>query len=288
MPFVTFETGAWDDPWVQDLPAEQKLFWVYLCTSPEAFEGYGVIEPRFKLWELRTGLQRGSIEESINMFVAAGKIIRHGDYLWIVKYIHHRRLKGRNLEGAIAAIRIKLDKTPELLEQILDYLERGYNGVITGMLNQNQNQNQNQNRSVEEQPAAAGEPDGSPPAPADRKSRIKASEVPIPSLIELESRVPEPCRYEWLQFKAACCESNKSGTMAETKLARYLDEILRKAERDGLSVEALAYGLQAAANKGAANVNYVIKAAAGYTPPRNGKPPAYDPDAHPRRQLERA
>lgn len=132
VPFVTFETGTWDDPWVESLKPLTKLLWVYLFTSPEAYEGHGVFEPRYSLWKLRTGLNEDQIRTALNTFTDAGRLQRFGRCYWIVNYLRHRRLKGNNLDGALSDIKAKWHDNPELLACIIHRYGRGSNGVLTG------------------------------------------------------------------------------------------------------------------------------------------------------------
>ncbi len=105
-----------------------------------------------------------------------------------------------------------------------------------------------------------------------KSTKIKAKDIVTPTLAELEEKVPADAFDEWIQFKTMCCASNRSGEMADTKLANLLNPILSKSEKEKLSGEALAHGFMAAVNAkdgdGAPNSNYVLKAARGYRPPR--------------------
>jgi DNA-binding MarR family transcriptional regulator len=68
-------------------------------------------------------------------------------------------------------------------------------------------------------------------------------------------------------------EENKTGKVAVTRVWREIGQTYVK-HRDDYSPEAWAHGFEAALEKGAANLNYVRKAAAGYRPlhgQRNGK-----------------
>lgn len=161
MPFVTFSTGTWDDPWVETLEPLNKLLWIYLFTCPEAYEGYGVIEPRYNLWQIRTGLTREQIDEGLKRFIADGKIQEFDGCYWIINYIRHRRLAGPNLAAALKSIKEKWTSQPEVYGIIIQRYGGGIDGVLTGSSNQirsesDQNQKQNISKTSIIPPPAAG------------------------------------------------------------------------------------------------------------------------------------
>lgn len=116
--------------------------------------------------------------------------------------------------------------------------------------------------------AAIDAPVSDPPPPkAKRKQRTAMTDDDAASMIALaRADLPPGCLdlVETLMDLAAA--ENKTGKMALSREAMLTADLADKCKRDGIGTDALRYGLAAAISKGAANVNYVIKAANGWVP----------------------
>ena len=115
MEFVTITTALWDDPWVIDLAPDERLLWLYLCTSPNNDNGF--IEYAERLWRIRTGLEAEQIGHALSKFERAGKIARDGDMILVVKHLSHRRLQGNSRHGAVRRLGKYAEKYPDLVRK---------------------------------------------------------------------------------------------------------------------------------------------------------------------------
>ena len=99
---------------------------------------------------------------------------------------------------------------------------------------------------------------------------------PLPDYASLKDKIPEGrIRLLWADYEAMCAGRRASNTIAESVLCAMLDKLLDKIATDGITPEAVCYGLEAAIMKQADNINYVLNAARGYNPP--GKMPDKPP-----------
>jgi hypothetical protein len=113
---------------------------------------------------------------------------------------------------------------------------------------------------------------------------------PLPDYASLKGKIPEGrIRLLWADYEAMCAGRRASNTIAESVLCAMLSKLLDKIATDGITPEAVCYGLEAAIMKQADNINYVLNAARGYSPP--GKmpdkpPPKATPMFSPKRGVE--
>ena len=63
-----------------------------------------------------------------------------------------------------------------------------------------------------------------------------------------------------------CAEDNKSGAISKGRERTETEAFAKAVEKDGLTEDAWRYGLEAAVRKGAANLNYIRRAAQSYDP----------------------
>ena len=99
---------------------------------------------------------------------------------------------------------------------------------------------------------------------------------PLPDYASLKGKIPEGrIRSLWADYEAMCAGRRASNTIAESVLCAMLSKLLDKIATDGITPEAVCYGLEAAIMKQADNINYVLNAARGHNPP--GKMPDKPP-----------
>ena len=126
--------------------------------------------------------------------------------------------------------------------------------------------------------AAIDAPPADPPATTPKRKQRKAmTDDEAESMIALaRADLPPGCLDLVETLMDLVAAQNKSGRMALSREATLTTDLADKCKRDGIGTDALRHGLTAAIAKGAANINYVIKAANGYdparaSPSRNGK-----------------
>lgn len=116
--------------------------------------------------------------------------------------------------------------------------------------------------------AAIDAPDADPPPPkSKRKQRTAMTDDEAEAMIALaRADLPPGCLDLVETLMDLFAAENKTGKMALSREAMLTADLADKCKRDGIGTDALRYGLAAAISKGAANVNYVIKAANGWVP----------------------
>jgi len=83
--FRTVQTRMWrEDKWFQDLPVDARLLWVYLFTNPSA-SICGMYRLPVKTIAFESGLTCKRVEELLEQFEQAGKIVYQDSILWVVK-----------------------------------------------------------------------------------------------------------------------------------------------------------------------------------------------------------
>ncbi|MDI9548438.1 MAG: hypothetical protein QM346_12655 [Chloroflexota bacterium] len=118
--------------------------------------------------------------------------------------------------------------------------------------------------------AAIDAPPADPPATTPKRKQRKAmTDDEAESMIALaRADLPPGCLDLVETLMDLVAAQNKTGRMALSREATLTTDLADKCKRDGIGTDALRHGLTAAIAKGAANINYVIKAANGYDPAR--------------------
>ena len=234
------------------------------------------------------------VDSAIRELVDLGalKTYRNGNVWWVVKKFkrglrYHQSIRHRS--GVEKHLKRYPDVEQDFRQAYKEYFmfmesphsadpeirARDTKGIV-GALNPlpNTDSDTDTERTNTTQPAVAGEADAPPVVvPVKKAKKVKPVEA-LPDLGVLEDRVDAEAYDGYIQWRDACCRSNKSGEMADTKIARLLADVLKAVGKDEISGEALGYGFQQAAGAEAPNANYVLKAARGYRrkPSGNGRP----------------
>ena len=118
--------------------------------------------------------------------------------------------------------------------------------------------------------AAIDAPPADPPDTTPKRKQRKAmTDDEAESMIALaRADLPPGCLDLVETLMDLVAAQNKTGRMALSREATLTTDLADKCKRDGIGTDALRHGLTAAIAKGAANINYVIKAANGYDPAR--------------------
>lgn len=116
------------------------------------------------------------------------------------------------------------------------------------------------------------QPDIDPkPKRTPAKRTVRPDDEVTADIAAQRTRLPTGCEDLLDAFLDIFAQANKSGSMARTRELTITTELADKAQRDGITTDALRHGLTAAIGKGAANVNYVVKAANGYDPEQHAQ-----------------
>ena len=83
MAYRQIHDKLWRDPWFMDLEPDEKLLFVYLFSNDE-MNVPGIYELSTKIAGFETGIDRKRVEEILGKFETDGKIMRDGDWLWVI------------------------------------------------------------------------------------------------------------------------------------------------------------------------------------------------------------
>lgn len=105
--YRTLRMTFWNDPYVENLGAEGRLFYLYLITCPYTDNlGFLEISPRRMAYE--TGLSEEAVLRLISEAEAAGKLVTDGSCLWLVNFIKHQASTSPKLVQSLRALLSKI------------------------------------------------------------------------------------------------------------------------------------------------------------------------------------
>lgn len=87
--FRTVRMGFWGDPFIESLPAEGKLLYIYLITGAKT-NNLGIIEVSRRRIAFETGISEEKAEEVLRLLEAKGKVVVDGDAIWLRNFIKHQ------------------------------------------------------------------------------------------------------------------------------------------------------------------------------------------------------
>jgi hypothetical protein len=93
MTYRLIDTGMWNDPWFEELPADSKLVFVYLFTNPHA-NSSGSAQYSMKRIANETSLSSDRVRVIVGDLEAAGKIVVDGPWIACRSFIRHQTRNG--------------------------------------------------------------------------------------------------------------------------------------------------------------------------------------------------
>ncbi|NTV02459.1 MAG: hypothetical protein HGB04_06690 [Chlorobiaceae bacterium] len=113
--YRTISTRLWTSPYIEDLTPEEKLFYIYLFSSPHTNNaGVLYISPRKMAFE--TGIPH--VERILDRLKSDRKIVEVDGYYWIVNFIDHQTSHSPKIAQSIGKA---LEQAPrELAAQVLE------------------------------------------------------------------------------------------------------------------------------------------------------------------------
>lgn len=254
MEIAFFSTASWDDEWVRSLTETQQRVWFYLLTSPDrdyCFLRYNKSLFAYRLTTPDHLMQISEVEATILKFQQDGKITLESDMIYLNNWFLHNHLSDRDLDKASRGLARRYSRFPKLVslsESVIDGLRQTESDGVGRA---------KEKKRKEEKKIL-------PPTPLDEKpARVKPESK---SLSEVLAELPAECHSAWNQFAAMVASHNTSGTVADTRLAGLLQDVITRTQ--GQSPGAISAGLIAACladdGRGVPNTRYVAKAAAGY------------------------
>ena len=104
------EQTFWDDPIIGDLDGHAKYLFLYLISSPRG-NSSGLFDITSRVIQFHTGMTSEKIDKAMNALEDSGRIVRSGDWVWVVNQFKHDCNKNN--------IRVRLQML-YLLEKISD------------------------------------------------------------------------------------------------------------------------------------------------------------------------
>lgn len=111
--YRTIRMSFWNDPYIEELCAEEKLLYLYLFTSPHT-NNLGILEITRRKMAFESGLSPEAVDKGIARFEADGKAVLDGNMLWLTNFIKNQTstsgmlIKGlRNLLAATESEKIR-------------------------------------------------------------------------------------------------------------------------------------------------------------------------------------
>lgn len=95
-------TAFWSDPFIESLTPTEKLLFLYLITN-EKTNMLGIYETSINKICFETGIDKNSINKSIELFESAGKIRYINNHIILLKFLKHQNF---NTNMKISAIRL--------------------------------------------------------------------------------------------------------------------------------------------------------------------------------------
>jgi hypothetical protein len=97
--YRTIRKSFWHDPFIEELDAKGKLFYLYLFTCSYT-DNFGIVEVSRKKISFETGLSAQDVEKYLADFEAAKKIVTDGGRIWLVNFIKNQTgTSPRSIDG---------------------------------------------------------------------------------------------------------------------------------------------------------------------------------------------
>ena len=95
-------TKIWDDPFIEDLPPEEKLLFIYFLTNPLT-NILGVYEISIRRMSYDTGLEKETVIKALEGFETIGKVAYFESYLILPNFLKNQKLNANMKVGALNA-----------------------------------------------------------------------------------------------------------------------------------------------------------------------------------------
>ncbi len=101
--YRTLRMTFWNDPYVEELGPEGRLFYLYLITCPHT-NNLGFLEVSRRRMAYETGLSEEVLLRLLSEAEAAGKIVADGACLWLVNFVKHQASTSPKLVQSLRAL----------------------------------------------------------------------------------------------------------------------------------------------------------------------------------------
>ena len=87
--YRTIRMAFWNDPYIEELSASDKLLYLYLFTCPHT-NNLGVLEISRRKMAFESGLTVESVNAGVDRLEADGKLVLDGNKIWLVNFIKNQ------------------------------------------------------------------------------------------------------------------------------------------------------------------------------------------------------
>lgn len=122
--YRTLRMTFWNDPYVEELGPEGRLFYLYLITCPHT-SNLGLLEVSTRRMAYETGLGEDEVRRLLSEAEAAGKVVTDGMRIWIVNFIRHQASTSPRL---VQSLRVLLGRVSSA--RIRAAVEAAYPGIF--------------------------------------------------------------------------------------------------------------------------------------------------------------
>lgn len=105
--YRTVKMSFWTDPYIEELPTEGKLLYMYLFTCPHT-NNLGVVETTMKRISYETGIDQKKVNTLLAEMERNGKIVRDGSYIWLTHFVKHQCSTSPKIKQSIKNILFEL------------------------------------------------------------------------------------------------------------------------------------------------------------------------------------
>ena len=106
--YRTMQMNYWNDPYIERLSMAGKLLYVYLITSPHT-SNLGILEITTRKISFESGIDVEMVESLLAQMERDGKVVRDGDYIWLVNFVKHQCTVSpklfESLKGEVAEVK---------------------------------------------------------------------------------------------------------------------------------------------------------------------------------------
>ena len=90
--FRTLSPALWSDPFIEGLPAQEKLLYIYLFTN-EHVNNVGYMQATLRKISFETAVPQEDVAVFLEKTDRLGKTVRDGDSILCVNFVRHQTTK---------------------------------------------------------------------------------------------------------------------------------------------------------------------------------------------------
>ncbi|MDM8330473.1 hypothetical protein QUW42_09290 [Desulfovibrio piger] len=98
--YRTIRMAFWNDPFVEELEAEEKLLYLYLFTCPHT-NNLGILEVSRRKIAFETGLDVETVNAGLQKLEKAGKIVTDAAFILLTRFIRHQTTTSPKIAQAL-------------------------------------------------------------------------------------------------------------------------------------------------------------------------------------------